>query len=315
MTPENPPNLTVVIPTHNRAPLLRQAIESVLRSPLIASPTQVIVVDDSSTDETPSVISQAGVRTVRVASGGPSGSRNAGLAMVETEFVAFLDDDDVWLPGNMEPQLAAMGGSPSAVFAFGRVQLTEPDLEPRGTPIPGGELPSGFAADWLYANSVQLGVVLFRAETLKASNGFDTQLRYYEDTELLLRLASHGRVEGVDCVGLLFRQRPSSKDDAEARWRAYGDFVRMNQRLARSRSLPRWGFRIMVQVRTRGRTAYYFSADADTALREGRRKDAFRYLWYAVAVSPAHATLCHGRFWTCLLRAALGGSELSRAEL
>src|SRR5689334_6523083 len=100
--------LTVVIPTHNRADMLDQAITSVLCSPLIQTGEQVIVVDDDSNDHTRAIAERHRVSYMRVVCGTPSGARNAGLKLARSEYVAFLDDDDCWLPGNMEPQLEAL---------------------------------------------------------------------------------------------------------------------------------------------------------------------------------------------------------------
>src|SRR5579864_1402987 len=94
--------ISVVIPAHNRASLLDVAIASVLKSPLIAHPEQIIVVDDDSLDQTEAVARGHGVTYVRANYHNISRSRNAGLALVQTPYVTFLDHDDAWLPGNME---------------------------------------------------------------------------------------------------------------------------------------------------------------------------------------------------------------------
>ena len=302
MTPENSPNLTVVIPTHNRAPLLRQAIESVLRSPLIASPTQVIVVDDCSTDETPSVIFQAGVRTVRVASGSPSGSRNAGLAMVDTEFVAFLDDDDVWLRGNMEPQLEALRLNPAAAFAFGRVQRTDDQLLAVGPPFPPMPSAGTNLHLFVYAHQLQLGSIALRTAYVKSVGAFDLSLRFGEDSHLLTRLAAVYPVMPVDMVGSLFRQRSLTKREAEDRWRSHRLWGESVTKLRRLGALPPWRGRIGADIRLRGLTNYYHKMDAQAALADGRKRDALRYLWFAWRVSPLHSAI-KTSYWSTLRRA------------
>lgn len=304
--------LTVVIPTHNRAALLREAIASVLASPIIPSPDRVVVVDDGSTDGAAEIIAKTGVRSLRVENRVPSIARNAGLSLATTEFVAFLDDDDTGLPGNLELQMDSLRSSPESAFAFGRVQRTAPDLTPLDNPVPSGPLPSGWVSDWIYANSLQLGAVLFRTSLLKDAGGFEQSLRYYEDSELLVRLARRHPAVGVDRVGTLFRQRNSSKNDADARWNAYRDFGRMSDLLRRSRALPGWRPRLASQFRTKGRTSYYFCADAAVAVSDGRRRDAVRYLSYALVISPLHSLLRQPRFWTTAARIVVPAWSESR---
>src|SRR5262245_59911492 len=114
--------LTVVIPTRNRAACLAVAIASVLASPLISDPHQIVVVDDDSSDDTPIVARDFDTEYVHVNTHGPSGSRNAGLTLSSTPYVAFLDDDDAWVGGAMERQVDALDHDPSAAFAYGIAQ-------------------------------------------------------------------------------------------------------------------------------------------------------------------------------------------------
>src|SRR5262249_35986997 len=111
--------VSVVIPTHNRAAQLEVALGSVMASPLISSPHQVIVVDDHARDPTPEIVRRWGVRYVPIIGNSVARSRNVGWHRATTEYVSFLDDDDAWLPGNMESQLTALDAHPEAGFAYG----------------------------------------------------------------------------------------------------------------------------------------------------------------------------------------------------
>ena len=165
--------ISVVITTHNRAGRLRQAIESVLPSPLITSPEQVIVVDDDSRDDTEKVVRHFGLQYVRIDRHNISHCRNAGFSLTETPYVAFLDDDDVWLPGNMEAHLAALESHPGAAFAYGIAQCATEDLEPLPFRFPAPPLPSGLVPDQFHLRYPQIGVVLFRQEAVAAVGGSD----------------------------------------------------------------------------------------------------------------------------------------------
>lgn len=101
------PSVSVVITTYNRARLLPRAIESAQNA---GSDLEVIVVDDCSTDETPEVCAKMrGIRYVRLNTNqGLASARNAGIAESRSEFIAFLDDDDLRLPGSIDRQVQTL---------------------------------------------------------------------------------------------------------------------------------------------------------------------------------------------------------------
>ena len=110
------PLLSVVIPTWNRAQLVGDAIRSVLaqREGLV----EAIVVDDASTDSTIELLeTEFGdrIRLLRLEHRrGSGGARNAGARLARSEFVAFLDSDDVWLPGKFDAELEVFARFPEA---------------------------------------------------------------------------------------------------------------------------------------------------------------------------------------------------------
>jgi len=103
-----------VIPTWNRAQLVADAIRSVLAQGAV----DVIVVDDASTDATVEVVEREfgdRIRLLRLEHRrGPGGARNAGARLARGEFVAFLDSDDVWLPGKFDAELEVFARFPEA---------------------------------------------------------------------------------------------------------------------------------------------------------------------------------------------------------
>ena len=100
--------LAVVIPTHDRADLLRRSIESVLRQERTAD--QIIVVDDGSRDDTAAVVTGYAptVTYVPKAHGGVASARNLGVAQSDADFIAFLDSDDHWDEGHLHRTEAAI---------------------------------------------------------------------------------------------------------------------------------------------------------------------------------------------------------------
>ena len=103
------PLVSVVIPAYNRAGSILQAVESALAQDLLD--IEILVVDDGSTDATRDVVGSHPDPRVRLIArernGGASAARNTGIAAARGEWVAFLDSDDVWLPGKLSRQLAA----------------------------------------------------------------------------------------------------------------------------------------------------------------------------------------------------------------
>ena len=100
------PTIAVVIPTFNRDSVVSRAIDSALRQTLL--PAEIIVVDDGSTDNTPSLIAAkySAISYLRTENKGVSAARNLGIKKAKSEWIAFLDSDDEWLPQKLEKQVA-----------------------------------------------------------------------------------------------------------------------------------------------------------------------------------------------------------------
>jgi glycosyltransferase involved in cell wall biosynthesis len=110
------PLLSVVIPTRNRAHLVCEAIESALSQR--DGQIEVIVVDDGSTDDTANVLARSfgsRIHLLRMPSRrGVGAARNAGVHLACGELLAFLDDDDLWLPGKLDAELCVFKRFPDA---------------------------------------------------------------------------------------------------------------------------------------------------------------------------------------------------------
>ena len=120
------PLITVVVPVLNRAGQIGQAIESVVRQTF--GDWKLLVVDDHSQDETPAVVDQWAARDARIAllrhevTRGAQAARNTGIRAAETEWIAFLDSDDVYYPNSLAERLAcARTGGVEVVHSEGDV--------------------------------------------------------------------------------------------------------------------------------------------------------------------------------------------------
>lgn len=288
--------IEVVIATCNRPGTLPDAIESVLQSRLIGSAQQIIVVDDGAGDAEPTAL-RYGVRYARSHCGSPAGTRNVGLTMVSAPFVAFLDDDDVWLDGNLERQMAAMGENSRLAFSFAQSQLTDVSLTSLGMVMPIEKVSKQLPGEFFFVTDIQLATVLFRSKTLQQASGFDETFRYCEDTELYVRLSETNLFSQFEGVGALFRQRPIAEDDAHMRWRSYLDRQRIFTKLRRRGEFSNFSQRFHVQRHLRGLTVDAICRAAAIPPTSGRPTQKRRHFVRAVRISPLHAA----RHWRLLL--------------
>jgi GT2 family glycosyltransferase len=126
-------DVSVIIPTYNHAESLPQTVGSILQQ--THPPLEVIIVDDGSMDHTEAVCAAMPepVRYIRQENAGVSAARNRGIAEARGEWVALADSDDLWDPGKLEVQLAALARAPGARWCATGCQVIGPD----GAPVRG----------------------------------------------------------------------------------------------------------------------------------------------------------------------------------
>src|SRR5438045_2731868 len=120
------PDVSVVIPSYNRAHLIGETLDSVLAQDVPGM--EILVVDDGSTDATEAVVlGRYGdrVRYVRQANGGPACARNTGIREASAPLIAFLDSDDLWSPGKLRKQLEMLRRDPSLGLVFTGTQTMD----------------------------------------------------------------------------------------------------------------------------------------------------------------------------------------------
>lgn len=197
---------TVVIPTRNRAEFLKGAVGSALAQTDVS--IEVVVVDDASDDASAAVELEgldARIQVVRRhARGGPGAARNDGIARASGEWVAFLDDDDLWSPTKLRKQLDA--ASPvGAGFAYGGALAVDELLEPLylwRVPPPEKLLDSLLALNVVPAGASN---VVARTELVRGLGGFDENLDHLCDWDLWTRLAAAAPAARVDEVVTAYR--------------------------------------------------------------------------------------------------------------
>ena len=185
--------VTVIIPTRNRADGLRAALASVYGQEGAGTELEldVIVVDDASTDRTGETVHQyPAIRYIRLDTNrGASAARNVGIKAGRGGYVAFLDDDDVWLPRKLERQVAALQAHPDAGIAYSPYVIRFPDR--RELLSVGDDAPTGsIFRSLLLGNHCgsPIGAII-RRDALEAIGYFDESVSTAEDYDLWLRLA------------------------------------------------------------------------------------------------------------------------------
>jgi glycosyltransferase involved in cell wall biosynthesis len=203
----------VVIPAFNAAPYVGRAIESVLAQTV--PPSRVVVVDDGSVDETAMVVESFGraVTCVRQENRGVAAARNRGARESETEWVAFLDADDVWLPTKLERQRSRVRGCGAGAI-FTAVERVAEDLSPiaRG-PVP--DVKDDLATLLLHGATIPQGTsstLLVRYSIFTGIGGYDETLSTMADWDLLIRLRLRTRFAHVLEPLVLYRRGAMSRN-------------------------------------------------------------------------------------------------------
>ncbi|MBD0290359.1 MAG: glycosyltransferase family 2 protein [Thermoleophilia bacterium] len=206
----DPLDVTVVIPTRDRWALLSETLEAVLRQQGVSF--DVVVVDDGSADETRAKVAGLGDGRVRVVrherSLGVARARNAGIAAARGEWIAFLDDDDLWSPHKLRRQLDA--ASPSSVFAYAAVAvLDESGRVARYAPAPD---PRTLRRRLLERPMIPAGGsnVVARTAVVHELGGFDENLAQLADWDLWIRLAGAGTAAACPDVLVGYRKHATN---------------------------------------------------------------------------------------------------------
>lgn len=196
------PFYSVVIPTYRRNNLLLQALDSVNQQTF--DDYEIIVVDDDANPDTRALVESLGDERVSYfinqhTSGG-SGARNFGLAQARGEWVAFLDDDDTWLPTKLEKVHTAIAASTDSKLGLVYSGNEKYDFE-RGLVV-SRKMPKDrgmILSRLLYENCIGgMSVVVAKRQLLLDVGGFDERFPAMQDMELFVRLGEHNSFDFVD---------------------------------------------------------------------------------------------------------------------
>ena len=196
------PKVSVIIPTHNRSQLLSSAISSVRDQTF--KDWEIVVVDDHSTDDTFEVVESFSDERIKYlknkGKNGPSIARNLAISVASGEYIAFLDDDDEWLPYKLEKQIGILDICTEKVCGI----YSKPQLIDRmtGNIIRGDSgadtLKGNLLSQLIIKNPIHTCTLVVRKACFDKVGVFDETMRYMEDRDLWIRLSMHWEIEYID---------------------------------------------------------------------------------------------------------------------
>jgi len=222
--------VSIIIPTFNRANLIKMAIDCALKE--IIAGDEIIVVDDGSTDNTEQVLSsyKGKIKYFRISNSGAGAARNFGIRNSRNPLVAFLDSDDEWTPGKLALQRAFMEARPDVLFCFTDFAVTFREgrearnflinwhKDPRRwdeilgsgehyssiCPLPAGVEDFKFHVGDLYPSMLRnpyvfTGTLIVRREEAGEALHFAEDLKWGEDWVCYGQLAKKGPAAYLDC--------------------------------------------------------------------------------------------------------------------
>ncbi len=200
----NPPRATAIITAYNAERYVSRAIESALNQSF--GPVHVIVVDDGSSDKTSEVARSYGdsVELFQLEeNSGPAVGRTTGLMNCRTEFMAFLDSDDYWMPDFVEETISFLDAHPEAIAVYTGFSVKDWEGKEYHKPIldhvdanyygPNGAVCPNFYQCWSKYMGVRTGTVMMRTEVALKTGGQRADLRLTQDLEFWAYLATFGR--------------------------------------------------------------------------------------------------------------------------
>jgi len=180
------PKVSVIIPTHNRAEFLRSAIASVLNQTF--QDFEIVIIDDASKDHTQEVIANFNDARIKVIhnqiSKGAAGARNIALINTSCEYIAFLDDDDEWLPEKLKIQTCLLDNSPPEVGGIYTYSFIKEKASGRVLSIWNYEI-----KEFSKENVITTSSVLLRRECFEKCGLFDENMPTGSDYDMWIRIS------------------------------------------------------------------------------------------------------------------------------
>ena len=205
------PKVSIVIPAYNAMTYLPDTLASVFKQTF--SDFEVLLVDDGSTDSIRTWVAQT-VRDRRVTlisqvNQGLSAARNTGISHSQSDYIAFLDADDLWHPTKLEQQVQWLDAHPTTGLIYNWTALIDSAGNPTGRVL-GNAIAGDVLPEMLQRNIIDCPSVLVRRQCFDRVGLFDCTLRSVEDWDMWIRIAAVYPF-AVTCEPLVYyRQHPSN---------------------------------------------------------------------------------------------------------
>ena len=311
------PKVSIIIPTHSRPELLPRAVESALRA---GTDVEVIVVDDASVDSTAEVCRSFGkIKYIRLEHDqGVAGARNVGILASSADFIAFLDDDDLRLPGSLDWQVDALLANKEAGFVCGPMLMADQEGNLTGEV----SAPKGHEGDEFW-NLLELNFpvmpisAVIRKRCFSSVGLLKNNLHGIDDWDIFVRIAEFYPMLVLDQpVGIYRKPTPFSMQGSSPQAQHLSRVARHQLellRLPRARAAPA-DKRREVRRRALSRIVDTLLWNAVQAIRQRAYKFACANVLAALRLNPRRALRPRGyRRLRLVLRARW--SELRRSNL
>ena len=283
--------VSVVVPTKDRPELLRDALQSIRALERDGVFFEIIVGDNGTAPETPQIAEAFNAVYLQTSRSGSAATRNIAMRAATAEYIAFLDDDDLWTSNHIHEHLKLLEANPEVDMVVGQIINTDPKRRLTYGPWP-TRLPEGgqLIRFMLSGYFPQIGATVVRARVRERVGFFNEDLIGGQDWDWQLRVARRHGVGFVEQPCVLFRQRATGTYDALQLKR-----VSFARRIFFKHAVPEWRlwdspiafarsyFGIMDQFLT------YFAGTALHHAKRGERLAALRAVWRAFAVFPSRA--------------------------
>jgi glycosyltransferase involved in cell wall biosynthesis len=285
------PMVSVIIPTYNRAHMVSRAIKSVLAQTY--QNFECIIIDNASTDGTLQILSawaksDCRVKIIKHATNRfACASRNSGIMNASGKLIAFLDDDDEWLPTKLERQVELIENSPAHIgLVYCWMNCYEPDghLISKYRPALRGDVFRKVLANNVIGGTPTL---LIRRSVIELAGLWDESLRAEDDDEWIARLCRHTYVDFVPDVLVRVNTGHGSQISRPKEWSTAvvrSIICSMEKRLALSLDIGHGGEKPRAILYARLANFYF---------RIGERGKSLQYFSHAFSVKPMELEIYH----------------------
>jgi glycosyltransferase involved in cell wall biosynthesis len=303
--PAQQDSVAVVMTCFNEGPWLEQSVRSVLEQTAADRIAEIVILDDGSEQATLDVLTRVAswdrrIRLLYQSGRGVAGNRNRGVRATRSPILALLDSDDYWEPPKLEIQLAQLAADPSCGLVYTGFRLFADQRPETARDVRVADLSSSTDTTLSYFTHdppIVPSTVLFRRTAFEAVDGFDENVKVFEDTDFFLRLSRVTRFAGAPSVLIQKRLHKGSLTSRRQKLMTHHALVAFRFAEREPRFLPYIPRRLAERARKL----------ANIEALDGRRQSAESLYRLAVSLRPTDP-----RTWSAMIAHAVGGQRLMR---